>query len=65
MRAMCSAMVPGTAWRVRRQKRTGMCAMETWVWIVVAVAVAAVAVVAWVLVRGARTRRLQQGFGPE
>ena len=39
--------------------------METWVWVLVIAAVAVVAVVAWLLVRGARTRTLQQEFGSE
>lgn len=39
--------------------------MDTWVWVVVIAAVAVVAVVAWLLARGARSRALQQEFGPE
>jgi hypothetical protein len=39
--------------------------METWVWVLVIVAVAVVAVVAWLLVRGGRTRGLRRDFGPE
>jgi ABC-type nickel/cobalt efflux system permease component RcnA len=39
--------------------------METWVWIVVIAAVVVVAVVAWLVVRGTRTRRLQRDFGSE
>ena len=39
--------------------------METWVWVLVIAAVAVVAVVAWLLVRGARSRGLQQDFGSE
>jgi ABC-type nickel/cobalt efflux system permease component RcnA len=39
--------------------------METWVWIVVIAAVLVVAVVAWLVVRGTRTRRLQRDFGSE
>ena len=39
--------------------------METWVWALVIAAVAMVAVVAWLLVRGARSRGLQQDFGSE
>jgi hypothetical protein len=39
--------------------------METWVWIVVIAAVVVVAVVALLVVRGTRTRRLQQDFGSE
>jgi hypothetical protein len=39
--------------------------METWVWIVLIAAAVVVAVVAWLLVRGNRTRGLQRDFGPE
>lgn len=39
--------------------------METWVWVVVIAAVAVVAVVAWLLVRGTRTRALRRDFGSE
>ena len=39
--------------------------MEMWMWVLVIAAVAVVAVVAWMLVRGSRTRGLQQDFGSE
>lgn len=39
--------------------------METWVWVLVIAALAVVAVVAWLLMRSARTRGLQRDFGPE
>jgi hypothetical protein len=39
--------------------------METWVWIVLIAAVVVVAVVAGLVVRGTRTRRLQRDFGSE
>ena len=39
--------------------------MDTMTWVLVIAAVVVVAVVAWLLVRGARTRGLQRDFGPE
>jgi hypothetical protein len=40
--------------------------MDAWVWIVIVIAVLLVAgLVAWAIVRGRRTRMLQERFGPE
>ncbi len=39
--------------------------MDAWVWVVIALAVVVLAALVWTSYRRARSRRLQEGFGPE